>query len=277
MTIDLTALAAAHPAIDFANAVVIESGWDFVVVDTGAWVFRVPRREPVVAALRVERRLLALLGPRLGVPVPEMSLHTLLDGTVYALYARLPGDVATCADSRAIAGDVAALLTRLHAVHPADARVLGVSAPGKLDLDVLARRATAEVVPLLPWEGVAALHEAFAALREPVDVEAVVHADLGENNVLVSGGRLAAVLDWTDAHVGDPAIDLSWFVQCLGVEVARASFAAYEPPRGACLDTIWRRAVAHATVQPVHAVLYGMDNGMASYVRKQLARLVPVR
>lgn len=292
MTADLAALAAAHPAIDFADAVVVDTGWDFVVVDTGAWVFRVPRREPVAAALKVERLLLALLAPRLPVPVPEMSVHTLYPttaltrgrgdpeepgGTTYGLYPRLPGSPSACGDAEAVAGDVARLLTALHSMDPLDALVIGLAAPGKLDLDVLARRATAEVVPLLPWEAVLALREAFAALREPPEREAVVHADLGEANLLVDDGRLTGVVDWTDAHVGDPAQDLSWFVQCLGVAGARAAFAGYEPPEGTDADTLWRRAVAYATVQPVHAVLYGLDRGNASYVRKQLARLVPVR
>lgn len=277
MTVDLAALAAAHPAIAFAGAVVVDGGWDFVVVDTGEWVFRVPRRDPVAAALRIERRLLALLAPRLPVAVPEMALHMLDDGTSYALYRRLPGVAASCADSHAIAGGVAALLTALHAVEPADALLLGLAAPGTLDLEVLARRTTAEVVPLLPWEAVEALREAFAALREPPPVEVVVHADLGESNLLVDGGRLAGVIDWTDAHVGDPALDLSWFVQCLGVEGARAALASYVPPEGVDPETLWRRAFAHAAVQPVHAVLYGLDHGMTSYVQRQLSRLVPVR
>lgn len=275
MTPDLAALAAAHPDVDLSSARVVDSGWDYVVVDTGSLVFRVPRREAVAAVLRVERRLLAMLGPRLPVAVPEMALHALLDGTVYATYPRLPGSPASCADAAGVAGDVAALLTALHAVEPGDALVLGLVAPGKLDLDVLAKRASAEVVPLLPWESVAALHDAFATLREPVGVPAVVHGDLGEANLLVTGGRLTGVIDWTDAHVGDPAMDLTWFVQCLGVERARAALAAYVPPRGADADALWRRAVAHATVQPVHAVLYGLDQGHASYVARQLARLVP--
>ena len=275
MTPDLAALAAAHSDVDLSSARVVDSGWDYVVVDTGALVFRVPRREAVAAVLRVERRLLAMLGPRLPFAVPELALHALPDGTVYATYPRLPGSPASCADAVAVAGDVAALLTALHAVEPGDALVLGLVAPGKLDLDVLAKRASAEVVPLLPWESVAALHDAFATLREPVAIPAVVHADLGEANLLVSGGRLTGVIDWTDAHVGDPAMDLAWFVQCLGAERAREALAAYVPPRGADVDVLWRRAVAHATVQPVHAVLYGIDHGDAPYVARQLARLVP--
>jgi aminoglycoside phosphotransferase (APT) family kinase protein len=273
----LAALAAAHHGIAFADAVVVDTGWDFAVVDTGEWVFRLPRREPVVAALRIERRLLALLAHRLPLPVPEMSLHTLADGTVYALYPRLPGEPSGCDDAAAIGGDVATLLTALHAVEPADALVLGLAAPGTLDLDLLARRASAEVVPLLPWEAVTALHEAFATLREPAPAEVLVHADLGEANLLVSGGRLTGVLDWTDAHLGDPAMDLTWFVQCLGEAGARAALARYEPPAGIDVDVLWRRAIAHATVQPVHAVLYGLDRDDAPYVRRQLSRLVPAR
>jgi aminoglycoside phosphotransferase (APT) family kinase protein len=275
VTPDLAALAVAHPTVDLAGARVVDNGWDFVVVDTGEWVFRLPRREPVAMALRVERRLLAMLGRWLPVRVPDLSLHTLPDGTPYGMYPRLPGVSATCADAVGIAPDVADLLTALHAVDAADGVIVGLAAPGKLDLDVLAGRATTEVVPLLPWESVAALHEAFATLREPVPVEVVVHADLGASNLLVEGGRLAGVIDWTDTHIGDAAQDLSWWVQCLGADRAREVLAGYVPPRGVDHDVLWRRAVAHATVQPVHAVLFGMDSGRPAYVARQLARLVP--
>ena len=277
MTVDLAALSAAHPAIPFADAVVVDTGWDFVVVDTGEWIFRVPRREPVATVLAIERRLLALLAGRLPVPVPDLSLHATADGTPYGLYQRLPGHPAACADAAALTGDIAALLTALHAVDPLDALVLGLAAPGKLDLELLAGRAAAEVVPLLPWDAVAALHDAFAELREPPPAECVIHADLGEANLLVADGRLAGVVDWSDAHVGDPAMDLTWFVQCLGAAEAQAALAAYVPPPGTDVDALWRRAVAHATVQPVHAVLYGLDQGLPSYVARQLARLAPAR
>ncbi|HVF04680.1 MAG TPA: phosphotransferase [Frankiaceae bacterium] len=277
MTVDLADLAAAHPGMDFARAAVVDTGWDYVVVDTGAVVFRVPRRPAVAEVLKVERRLLALLAPRLPVAVPALELHRLADGTVYGAYPRLPGRPATCDDPAALAPDVVPFLHALHRVDATDAVAVGLAAPGKLDLDLLVRRATAEVVPLLPWEAVEALREAFATLREPVPMECVIHGDLGESNLLVDGGRLTGVLDWTDAHVGDPAMDLTWWVQCLGPAAAREAFAEYRSPAGVDVESLWRRAVAHATVQPVHAVLYGMDNDLGSYVRRQLARLVPVR
>jgi aminoglycoside phosphotransferase (APT) family kinase protein len=36
---------------------------------------------------------------------------------------------------------------------------------------------------------------------------ALVHCDLGASHLLVHGGRLAGVIDWGDAKIGDPAID----------------------------------------------------------------------
>lgn len=269
-----TFLAAAHPTIALGHARSVETGWDFVVLDTGDWVFRVPRRPAVAAALEVERRLLAFLAPRLPVAVPEMSLHVLPDGTPYGLAPRLPGHGASCGDTPSVAADVAGLLTALHAVDAGDGVLLGLAMPGKLDLDVLADRAAAEVVPLLPWGAVEALRSAFAVLREPMPVEVVVHADLGESNILVSEGRVSGVIDWTDAHVGDPSLDVAWFVQCLGRDAARVALGGYSPPDGLDPDVLWCRAVAHATVQPVHAVLYGLDHGDPSYVQRQLARLV---
>ena len=40
----------------------------------------------------------------------------------------------------------------------------------------------------------------------------VIHGDLGAEHMLVRDGRLAAVIDWGDAAVGDPALDYSWLV-----------------------------------------------------------------
>jgi hygromycin-B 4-O-kinase len=39
----------------------------------------------------------------------------------------------------------------------------------------------------------------------------LIHSDLLHFNVLVSGDRIAAVLDWGDAKYGDFLYDLAWF------------------------------------------------------------------
>ena len=41
---------------------------------------------------------------------------------------------------------------------------------------------------------------------------ALLHGDLGPEHLLVRDGRLAGVIDWGDARLGDPALDYSWLL-----------------------------------------------------------------
>jgi aminoglycoside phosphotransferase (APT) family kinase protein len=41
---------------------------------------------------------------------------------------------------------------------------------------------------------------------------ALLHSDLGPEHLLVRDGRLAGVIDWGDARLGDPALDYAWLV-----------------------------------------------------------------
>lgn len=54
---------------------------------------------------------------------------------------------------------------------------------------------------------------------EPV---CLIHNDYGPHNILVDGDRVSAVLDWEVPRVGDPAEDLSFFLQCCGGGIDRA-------------------------------------------------------
>jgi aminoglycoside phosphotransferase (APT) family kinase protein len=50
-----------------------------------------------------------------------------------------------------------------------------------------------------------------------------LHNDLGPTNVLVNGGRLAALIDWGDAGWGDPALDFAY----LPLRAVPAALAGY--------------------------------------------------
>jgi aminoglycoside phosphotransferase (APT) family kinase protein len=56
--------------------------------------------------------------------------------------------------------------------------------------------------------GAVELWERSAAAPEWQGAPVWMHADLDRRNVLVRGGRLAAVLDWGGAGIGDPAVDV---------------------------------------------------------------------
>lgn len=65
----------------------------------------------------------------------------------------------------------------------------------------------------------------------------LVHNDFNWRNLVVSrcAGRLAGVIDWTVAGIGDRHIDLR-AIGCLGPDVFSAFAAAYAAAGGAPLD-----------------------------------------
>jgi aminoglycoside phosphotransferase (APT) family kinase protein len=63
----------------------------------------------------------------------------------------------------------------------------------------------------LPPSPVIALGQRWLASNHPDEgPTSLVHGDFRNGNLIVSGGALAAVIDWELAHVGDPMEDLAW-------------------------------------------------------------------
>lgn len=94
----------------------------------------------------------------------------------------------------------------------------------------------------------------------------MAHADLGPHHILISGGAVAGVIDWTDARVGDPAIDLAWLLFGAPTPVAAAVAETYGVD-----DSTRRRAHAWHLLGPWHEVLYGFDIGDDDYVASGIA------
>ena len=85
----------------------------------------------------------------------------------------------------------------------------------------------------------AAVKVLMATIPEPAEAPVFVHGDVGPGNFLVADGRIAAVLDWEMAHVGDHHEDLAW----LWMRGAHSDFgdpqrrfAEYEAAGGANVD-----------------------------------------
>jgi aminoglycoside phosphotransferase (APT) family kinase protein len=107
--------------------------------------------------------------------------------------------------------DAALTLAALHAVDPASIGLGAEPVVGPQDEVDRWCRLLETVDPLLApgWEGVAvALRE-----REPAAMPvAVVHGDFRLGNLLSVGATVTAVIDWEIWTVGDPRIDLGWFL-----------------------------------------------------------------
>lgn len=105
----------------------------------------------------------------------------------------------------------AQLLAALHRLVPAELG-LGdepVVAPGA-ELDKWCRSLATVPEELVPdWQHVAAtLRSTTPAASTP----ALVHGDFRLGNLLSVGGRITAVVDWEIWSVGDPRVDLGWFL-----------------------------------------------------------------
>jgi thiamine kinase-like enzyme len=97
----------------------------------------------------------------------------------------------------------------------------------------------------------------------------LVHADLGTEHILVSGGHLAGIIDWETGGPGDPAIDFVGLWLALGPERASKILERYDP---ADLD-LRQRIPAYLWLSAVHEIIYGLDEDRPEIVAEGLARL----
>jgi len=233
------------------SLVEIDCGYDFkVVVVDDAWVFRIPRREGVVPALEAEIALLPTLAAALPVEVPRFELVS--QEPPFVAYRFLRGTPLVDED-----GDgVRAFLTALHGL---DALTLPAPRPDWVDAY---REQCAEferlVLPELSAEEQRRARAFFAEAETLVGFEpALVHGDLGREHLLVRDGRLAAVIDWGDMRIGDPALDYAWLLH--------GPFPGWDVD-----DELRRRARFYHRLGPWFEAHYGLFTGRPASVQRGL-------
>ena len=117
------------------------------------------------------------------------------------------------------------MLRELRAVPVADARAVGVRPHPPIQWEELRRRAADAVVRLAAAGEVDVAPPGVAGWDEPSD-GVLLHADLKGEHVLVDEtGSVTGVLDWTDAAIGDPAIDVAGLAITVGAAAAVRSSA----------------------------------------------------
>ena len=255
----------------------------------GDLVVRLPRMRSGARGIDTEVVLLPRLaetGLTEGVAVPEL-VHAGAPSEAYPLpwmaVRWLDGDDlweqrdGTVASSAALVDDLAAVVHAIGAVAdmPAPARPAG-SRGGPLG-PLLNRLDTWLSDPA--WAAdrlvdVAAVRRCAAPARELTNEEVptvFVHGDLIPGNLLITGGRLSAVIDWGGAGHGDPAQDLApaWAVFD---ERQRTRF------RTACEvdDATWLRARTIELEHAVGGVLYyrPRDHPLGDVMARTLERII---
>ncbi len=262
---DTRALIADWLAARLADRQVISGGWDSeATLVEGRWIDRVPRRAEVAPALRRETRLLPWLAARLPLPVPVPVVVG--DDPLRVRHVAIRGEAAT-SPTAAMGTDLGDFLHVLHATPTADAIRRGVPGPDqwRAERQRSLTRFEHDVLPLLPGVSQPAAQRLLAALTDtPASV--VIHGDLGPDHLLVEDGKLTGVIDWTDANIGDPALDLAWVLHGSSAGFATALAAAYGVD-----DSLRRRAWLWHQLGPWHEVTYGIDTAQDAFVESGLA------
>jgi aminoglycoside phosphotransferase (APT) family kinase protein len=230
----------------------IDVGYDFeVAIVDDDWVFRFPRRAAVEEALQVEIVLLPALAPVLPVAVPSFE-HISRD-PLFVGYRLIRGEPLVDEDAEG----VRAFLQALHALDPSGLPL------ERFDWVERYRVQCAEferlVLPLLDKDRRPDARRLFDDVETLVDFEPVlVHADLGPAHLRVRAGRLAGVIDWGDARLGDPALDYAWLLN--------GPFANWDVD-----SDLRRRARFYHRLGPWYEAHYGLFTNQPAHTEAGLA------
>ncbi|ONI90107.1 aminoglycoside phosphotransferase [Actinosynnema sp. ALI-1.44] len=239
-------------------------GWDSVatLVD-GRWVERRPRRPEVVDLLLMETRVMPWLAPQLPLAVPRPEVAQL--EPLVVRHELVPGEPIEdfSEDNGRQLGE---FLRALHGVDAADAVAHGLAKSD--DRAETVARFRADVVPLVP-DALTARATALLDAIADLPSDAVVHGDIGPEHILCVGDRVTGVIDFSDAHTGDPAIDLAWLLNGTPEHFARAVAKEY-----GVSPEVRDRALLWHQLGPWYEVTFGMDNDEPDDVESGLAGVV---
>ncbi|MFD9301385.1 aminoglycoside phosphotransferase family protein [Streptomyces sp. NPDC060048] len=199
-------------------------------------VVRLPRTQGAAGDIATEHVWLPRLAPALpaAIPVP-VGTGQPAEGYPWpwSVYGWLPGAnpvAGRIPEPELFARDLAEFITALHRVDPLDAPPAYRGEP-LAARDEATRAVIAELGASADIDAEAATEvweEALAA-PAPNGPPVWIHSDLQPGNVLLADGRLAAVIDFGCAGLGDPAVDLiaAWYVLPAGARsVFRAALGA---------------------------------------------------
>lgn len=263
----------------------ILDGWSsFVLEINGEYIFRFPRWPEIDAQYEKEILLLPELARVLPVSIPRFEFIW-PGGPVYDRpivgYRKIEGvpllECGLDADrSKDMARQIGGALSCLHGFSVERAMQLGV--PGGLSewrqrYEDLYGQVHEQVLPLLDEKGrdrVSKLLQDFLASEAHFSFEPVlIHADLSEEHILCDPvrGNLVGIIDWGDACIGDPALDLTGLLFNCGADLASQTLAHYT---GKVDETFWHRMKFYASVVPLYEILFGLMSHDDTHVKNGL-------
>lgn len=246
----------------------LTAGWDCVAVDVDdRLIFKFPRHDDARQALVTEASLLAVVRPKLTMPVPELSLFS--EPTPFSRHAKLPGEHLVTAQYEQLpvtardrlAADMALFYAQLHEL-PADAMKAAGAAPigAWLPPDEILRR----VWPVLPPELHAFAERTIGAWQGlPPDPHGTIYGFFDGHGWNMAFDhdrqRLNGIYDFGDSGFGDLHQEFI-YSNFISRDLTARTVAEYEALTGRVLDReriellsgvlrLWELAEAPADVE----------------------------
>ncbi|WP_404433324.1 macrolide 2'-phosphotransferase [Sutcliffiella horikoshii] len=270
-----------------------ESGLDFLVVfaedaNGAEWVLRFPRREDVMASTQKEKRTLDLVSANLSVEAPNWLIYT--DSLI--AYKKLSGVPAATIDPEAQAyvwvlddknvpsvftETLAQALVSLHRIDHEEALSSGlpVETPEEIRTNMEKRMEKVKekfyVDPDLwqrwqDWLGNDSLWPKQTAL---------VHGDLHAGHILIDEeNKVTGFIDWTEAAVGDIAIDFVAHYRTFGEDVLKELIHHYEKAGGYVWPEMAQHVMELTAAYPIAIAEFALKSGLEEYMEmaKQVLR-----
>lgn len=274
MTPTVQEIAEALHAPEMLSAIVIDTGQNNRVLDSGDLIVRVPRHDEARRDLAREADILAALAPSLPLSVPAPQLRT-VGAHVVAVHRRLPGqpllslDGMNDAQKQDLARDLALFLRALHEL-PCEILPASATADPMAEWRDLHDEVDAKVLPLLPAAVGSSIRDRFDRFLAdaPITPRTITHGDFGTGNILIESGKVSGVIDFAGCGIADPAYDLASLSAGLGDEFL-ALTAAHYPGIAAMRD----RINFYRSAFPLLDILFGVDHGDAAALEAGLRTL----
>ena len=284
MTIkDIQILAEAHGLLLTEKMKYNEMGIDFKVgfaIDRSGqqWLLRIPRRNDMGEQIEKEKRILELVKKHLSVEVPDWQISSpelvaypmLKDNPVLTFNAETY-EVSwhMDKDSPKYITSLAKTLVEIHSIPEIEVWENDLKIMKSSNL----RPEIATNLQLVKSElGISEQLE--TRYRKWLDNDALwadftqfIHGDLYAGHVLASKeGIVSGIIDWSTAHIGDPAIDFSGHATVFGEESLKVLIMEYEKQGGKVWDKLYEQTLERAAAAPLAYGFFALETQDESHI-----------
>jgi aminoglycoside 2''-phosphotransferase len=254
----------------------IYHGDDFTIVEVNhSWMFRFPRSQEALSALKIEKVFLAEFAPLSPVPVP--LYHYIGEGFVG--YPKIEGlllspvryKALSAGSQKRVTEQISAFLSTLHSFPIDRAREMRMTEGWNGWRKEAFQIFKSEIAPRLSQKALRNVNSSFDAFFSNVYTTVVIHGDFYPREHLFMDPHreeLCGVIDFGDLTLDDPACDLKNILSDFGEEMLRNVLAAYTGPTDQrFIDRIRLAIKVDPLFESAYDVQFGYPGRLTHHIR----------